>query len=176
MFKISLLFLWPVTTVNHSNTLSLNMRAINFAVPLILFLGESASAFQVQRANVGKLSLTLKAIDDNHLEVVDSEPQGLYSRRSILGTAATAAGALAVETCLPDHASAAVGTLPEYADTNAIIQGITVNVADKTQQDNMIDFLVNGFDFEVLRKRINGPVEETVSHMKVSRSWFLRSK
>jgi hypothetical protein len=52
--------------------------------------------------------------------------------------------------------------LPEYAETNAIIQGITINVADKSQQDAMIDFLTKSFDFEVLRKRIVDGVEDTV--------------
>jgi hypothetical protein len=63
----------------------------------------------------------------------------------------------------PDWANAAVGSLPEYGTTNAVIQGITVNVADRSQQDAMIDFLVNGFSFKVLRKRIDDPVEDTVS-------------
>lgn len=63
---------------------------------------------------------------------------------------------------LPETTSASVGSLPEFKDTNAIIQGITVNVADKPQQDAMIDFLVNGFDFKVLRKRIANSVEDTV--------------
>lgn len=62
----------------------------------------------------------------------------------------------------PQLTNAAVGTLPEFSDTNAIIQGITVNVADKSQQDAMINFLVNGFDFKVLRKRILDSVEDTV--------------
>ena len=58
---------------------------------------------------------------------------------------------------------AAVGSLPEFADTNAILQGLTVNVADPSQQKSMIEFLTQGFGFEVLRQRINGPIEETVS-------------
>lgn len=58
-------------------------------------------------------------------------------------------------------ANAALGTLPELASTNAVLQGITVKVADKSQQDAMIAFLVEGFDFKVLRKRIRGSLEET---------------
>jgi hypothetical protein len=58
-------------------------------------------------------------------------------------------------------ANAAVGTLPELASTNAVLQGITVKVADKSQQDAMISFLVDGFDCKVLRKRIRGGLEET---------------
>lgn len=73
-------------------------------------------------------------------------------------------GAVLFGSLLPmaEPANAAVGTLPEFEDTNAIIQGITVNVADKSQQDAMIDFLVRGFDFEVSRKRIKDSIEDTV--------------
>lgn len=58
--------------------------------------------------------------------------------------------------------SAAVGTLPEFADTNAILQGLSVKVADKSQQDAMVTFLQDSFDFKVLRQRISGSVTETV--------------
>ena len=61
--------------------------------------------------------------------------------------------------------TAAVGTLPEFANTNAILQGLTVDVADQSQQKSMIEFLIQGFGFEILRQRINGPVEETVRQM-----------
>jgi hypothetical protein len=59
------------------------------------------------------------------------------------------------------EAVAAVGTLPELVDTNSVLQGITMRVADQSQQDAMIEFLVNGFNFEILRKRIRGTMEET---------------
>jgi hypothetical protein len=84
------------------------------------------------------------------------------ARRVLLSSAALASGSLLLGGSMPAPANAAVGTLPEFADSNAIIQGLTVNVADKSQQDGMIDFLVNGFDFQVLRKRIKDSVEETV--------------
>lgn len=53
---------------------------------------------------------------------------------------------------------AAVGTLPEFSDTNAVIQGVTVNVADSTQFYNMVDFLREGFGFKVLRQSVTGSV------------------
>jgi hypothetical protein len=56
---------------------------------------------------------------------------------------------------------AAVGSLPEYAQANAILQGITIRVVDKSQQDSMISFLNEAFDCQVLRKRIRGNIEET---------------
>eukprot|EP00979_Chaetoceros_neogracilis_P009726 scaffold2196_cov259-Chaetoceros_neogracile.AAC.1 len=50
----------------------------------------------------------------------------------------------------PITADAAVGTLPEYADSKAVLQGITVNVADKSQQAEMIAFLESGFSMKKL--------------------------
>jgi hypothetical protein len=60
-------------------------------------------------------------------------------------------------------AMATVGTLPELKEANAILQGITVSVADESQQDSMIKFLVDGFLFQVLRQRTVGTVTDTVS-------------
>jgi hypothetical protein len=105
----------------------------------------------------------LKAVADD--SPVDHQNQvGVISsaRRAVLSSAALATGSLMLGGALPEAANAAVGTLPEFSDTNAILQGLTVNVADKPQQEAMIDFLVNGFDFKVMRKRIKDSVEETV--------------
>lgn len=74
-----------------------------------------------------------------------------------LSSAILAGGAIDVEL-----SEAAVGSLPEFAGTNAILQGLTVNVADQSQQKSMIEFMTQGFGFEILRQRINGPIEETV--------------
>ncbi len=63
----------------------------------------------------------------------------------------------------PDVSNAAVGSLPEFSDTNAILQGLTINVADPSQQKSMIDFLKNGFQFKILRRRQIGSVTDTVS-------------
>ena len=72
---------------------------------------------------------------------------------------------LSFTTSSQSAAVAEVGTLPEFANTNAVLQGVTVNVADISQQEAMINFLINAFDFRVLRKRIRGTVEETVCHI-----------
>ena len=111
---------------------------------------------------------------DRNTDSDDQCSSGEVSRRSVLTSSSMvvvgAASSLFVQ---PEQgqlfaasparsANAAVGTLPEFADTNAIIQGITVNVADKSQQDSMINFLTGAFDFQVLRKRISGSVEDTV--------------
>jgi hypothetical protein len=105
----------------------------------------------------------LKAVaDDSHADHQNQEDVISSARRAVLSSAALATGSLMLGGALPEAANAAVGTLPEFSDTNAFIQGLTVNVADKPQQEAMINFLVNGFDFQVLRKRIKDSVEETV--------------
>lgn len=84
------------------------------------------------------------------------------SRRSFVAQSIAVGGSLLVAGAVDvNPSSAAVGTLPEFSDSNAILQGLTVNVADQSQQKSMIEFLVQGFGFEVLRQRITGPIEET---------------
>jgi len=79
-------------------------------------------------------------------------------RRKILALAVVI-GASAIVNAQPSQA--AVGTLPEYDDTNVVLQGVTVRVADKSQQEAMIKFMTDAFEAKILRKRIRGPVEET---------------
>jgi hypothetical protein len=69
-------------------------------------------------------------------------------------------------------ANAAMGTLPEYQDTNAIFQGITLDVNDKSQYEDTIQFFMNGFDgMKILRERGGdggGVVKDTVSRKRES--------
>jgi len=60
-----------------------------------------------------------------------------------------------------DVALAAVGTLPEFADASGILQRLTVSVADESQQESMIKFLVDGLMFKILRQRTIGSVTDT---------------
>jgi hypothetical protein len=83
-------------------------------------------------------------------------------RRSLFRRALAVPLVLKVMSIEPEPSKAALGTLPEFADTNAILQGLTITVADQSQQDAMIKFLVDGFEFTVTRKRIQGPIEDTV--------------
>ena len=83
-------------------------------------------------------------------------------RRKLIQSISSTCAAIATLEFFPVSTDAAVGSLPEFSDTNAVVQGITVNVADKSQEEAMINFLVNGFDFKVLRKRIVDSVEDTV--------------
>lgn len=86
---------------------------------------------------------------------LDSPPSDV--RRHILAGSAAILSVLAS----PRPSHAALGSLPELADTNAILQGIIINVADKSQLDAMISLLSEAFGFEVLRKRIRNSVDET---------------
>ena len=81
-----------------------------------------------------------------------------HQRRSFLVGASWAGAAIAtVMTVVPaETACAAVGTLPGLQDTNAVLQGITVRVTDPAQQKQMIAFLQDAFDMDVLRGTPDG--------------------
>ena len=96
----------------------------------------------------------------------DDVSNSLDSRRKVLAKAAGAmltatATAAATTATATQPANAAVGSLYELADTNAILQGVTVDVADKSQEAAMIAFLQTSFDFKVLRKSQQGAVTQT---------------
>lgn len=101
-------------------------------------------------------------------ELLDKSGDGVsaeLSRRKMMTKTAALASFSFLSTAVgsPEKSSAAVGSLPEFADTNAVVNGLTINVADASQQKAMIDFLIGAFDFEVQRQRIQGTIEETVS-------------
>lgn len=135
---------------------------------LATFLTLALSAAQVDCFGVLPTSPTFSRSVTPTIKLYNSleESEALssdLSRRNVLTQGLAVGGALLVsESILVEDASAAVGALPEFSETNAILQGLTVNVADQSQQKSMIEFLVNGFSFEVLRQRIRGPIEETV--------------
>ena len=134
----------------------------------VAFFTLALSAAQVDCFGVLPTSSTFSRNDEltpelyNSLEEREARSSDL-SRRNVLTQGFAVGGALLVAGATPlEDASAAVGALPEFSETNAVLQGLTVNVADQSQQKSMIEFLVNGFGFEVLRQRIRGPIEETV--------------
>jgi hypothetical protein len=88
-----------------------------------------------------------------------SESMDSSRRRSFIQIITTIL-ALGVPTIHP--VNAAVGTLPEFSDTNAILQGITVDVTQEDQLQDMISFLKEGFTFKVLRQRTHGTITDTV--------------
>lgn len=91
---------------------------------------------------------------------------GTSRRSAIANGAAVAAGLVAAGTTRPSAAGAAVGTLPEYQDTSVILQGLTVNVADKSQLDAMVNFFIYGFDGRIVRQRVDGGITDVVRTMR----------
>lgn len=85
-------------------------------------------------------------------------PSSKSRRAFVKEFSAGAAVVLSASHSQPSHA--AVGTLPEFSDTNAVLQGVTILVADSSQQTAMVKFLEDGFECKVLRQRIQGSVEE----------------
>ena len=122
--------------------------------------------FQNSRtANKSKICEELHGHRNQILIENEDNVHGVLSRRK-MATKSVALVSGAVFTSafgFPKLSGAEVGSLPEFADTNAIINGLTINVADASQQQSMIDFLIGAFSFEVQRQRIQGSVEETVS-------------
>ncbi len=118
------------------------------------------SGFQNKHSLFGQANDSLESVPDQNGDNVSME---LSRRKMMVKTAALASFSfLPVAVGSPASSSAAVGILPEFSDTNAIINGLTVNVADASQQQAMVDFLTGAFDFVVQRQRIQGSVEETV--------------
>jgi len=67
-----------------------------------------------------------------------------------------------------------LGTLPEFADVNAVLQSLTIDVTDKQQYDDTIAFFTSAFDgMKVMRQRNNsgGGIKDAVSHS----SFFIAS-
>lgn len=118
--------------------------------------------------NRRSLSVHLGQLNEDDINIQDDSgdhANGAQSRRQMMAKAVALASASFLPAVFgsPQISSAALGTLPEFADTNAIVQGLTINVADASQQKSMIEFLIGAFDFVVQRQRIQGTVEETVS-------------
>lgn len=118
------------------------------------------SRFQNKHSLFSQADDSLDSVPDQNGDDVSME----LSRRKMMAKTAALASFSFLPAAIgsPARSSAAVGTLPEFSDTNAIVNGLTVNVADASQQQAMIDFLTGAFDFVVQRQRIQGSVEETV--------------
>jgi len=98
----------------------------------------------------------------------------LQSRRSILHQCLATGATLSASQLFPSSASAALGTLPEFADVNAVLQSLTIDVTDKQQYDDTIAFFTSAFDgMKVMRQRNNsgGGIKDAVSHS----SFFIAS-
>jgi hypothetical protein len=128
---------------------------------LLIVLAVGATSFSIHGGISKREGVLLNA------EKIESS-----TRRSFLvenGAAAAIVGSMAF--IRPESVNAAIGSLPELQDTNVILQGLTVTVADQSQLENMITFLLNSFDFKVLRQVTEGTVTNTVSLSSVRDCW-----
>jgi len=140
-----------------------------FLLILALYLSTLSEAFGVANSSSsGGRRATVKCMvkrcaskdDDKANNNCSHDDSSDYtSRRRFLESASAVAASSLLFSA--DTAQAAVGSLPEFADSNAILQGITVKVADPSQEKAMRTFLEDAFDCKVLRQRIRGTVTET---------------
>lgn len=93
----------------------------------------------------------------------DDVNNGLMDRRSVHGTLSAALGVVTASMIAPLESRAAVGSIPEFANTNAVMQGVTINVAENKQLLDMVNFLREGMNFKVLRQAAKGSVTSVVS-------------
>jgi hypothetical protein len=122
--------------------------------------GESVSPVKQQWRSLS-LRRTLNDEEERRSNDIIDKRVEMTSRRGVLQSAATAA---VTWVAWGDESLAAVGRLPELSDpnTNAVLQGVTVSVADLSQQEAMIQFLTQGFSFQMLRQQTTDSVTDTV--------------
>ena len=150
------------TTIIASTVLSLGIETSSFTFP--------------QTTSLRRLSTTKIHSDQIDGDTNEISPNALTSlnqatsRRFILQNALIASAAFSIS----KDANAAIGTLPEFSDTDAIFQSITIDVTDKQQYDDTINFFTNGFEgCKVIRERGEsggGVVKDTVSTFHI-RLW-----
>lgn len=149
------------------------MVATLAAFLLLAFLPNEASSFALDPIRPTRLPpkthpsrLRSRSRSDGDVGVVRGDaalngdlphPHPARTRRSVLATTVSAAAALTAAAVPPRRANAALGTLPEFSDANAIVQSLTINVTDRTQYDETIEFFTSAFDgMKVLRQRNAG--------------------
>ena len=139
--------------------ISLLLSVIGF----ILYHG-CTEAFQVTQLSFAPPQQTSTSLNKHKHQQYDFDnDNNQISRRSVLEKGSKTIGAsLLLNTISVEHSDAMVGSLPEFNDSNSVIQGVTIDVADLSQQNDMIDFLREGFNFRVLRQRKVASVTETV--------------
>jgi len=140
--------------------------------PMTLFRGVGSSPVVQQQVQVQLMSLSLslhaRRTDPDEEEMENGVTMTMkMTRRGIMNRAAAMAATAAVTTfgiiMPPQESLAAMGSLPELSDpnTNAILQGVTVSVADLSQQESMIQFLTQGFSFQILRQQTTDSITDT---------------
>eukprot|EP00978_Attheya_sp_CCMP212_P001791 scaffold3695_cov54-Attheya_sp.AAC.2 len=139
--------------------------------PTTLFRGVSSPVQQQQQVQLLSLHARRTTVhDEDEMEEMATMENGVemqkMTRRGMLNSAAAMAATAAATTLAimpPQESLAAMGSLPELSDpnTNAILQGVTVSVADLSQQEAMIQFLTQGFSFQILRQQTTDSITDT---------------
>jgi hypothetical protein len=93
----------------------------------------------------------------NYLEIETAHhhSQELSRRRFLLAAASSSTIVIANSSPLftPVANAAGLGTLPEFANTNAILQSITIDCDNIVQYEDTLNFFIYSFDMKILRQR-----------------------
>mmetsp|Transcript_6134 Transcript_6134/g.9392 ORF Transcript_6134/g.9392 Transcript_6134/m.9392 type:complete len:413 (+) Transcript_6134:132-1370(+) len=144
-------------------------------VVLVTFLARDVSSFSTIRSDgvmklsstqhlrlsspprTARLLLSAGSNDDDQDVLLEQKQMATSNntRRSILKQVISTSAILSSSLLTGGSISnAAMGTLPEFEDTNAIFQGITIDVTDKASYEQSIEFFTSCFDgMKVLRER-----------------------
>jgi hypothetical protein len=145
--------------LNH-HTSSVKMLGLRLLPCLLLLLLQAVGAFVlVSSSSRERLCLPQSSRQD---EEIKNHQDADSTRRSFLTTTATTA--ISITLWPASQSWAAVGTLPECQDTNVVLQGLTIKVTDPVQKNQMISFLQNAFDFEILRVTPDGSSTVRMTH------------
>lgn len=140
-------------------------------IPGVLTFSPSTDILPFRQSVVQGQPLALRAqrnvdsVEYQRQQEVPPLPRITGSRRSLFKKTAQSLLSIVVPSTvstmsLPSSVQAEVGTLPDFADTNFILQGMTVNVADLSQFDDMVSFLESGLFFKVLKEKDSGDIKE----------------
>lgn len=142
------------------------------AACMYLLATNTAAAFQMTslsvrqstaiRTETSTTSLFSNAIDGEDMFETKPKAESQTRRSALSNTAKSILASYAlVNAAMPmNKANAAVGTIPEFSDTNTVLQGLTVDVADRSQFDEMIAFTVDGFGGKILRQSKSGSISD----------------
>ena len=151
----------PITStfILSAFVLSLVVETSSFSLPSAVRWQKTALSTTTESNDGEYPMLHQRSVASNNALSSNAE-----SRRTILQNAILATAAFSMTSSR--IANAAIGTLPEFSDTNAIFQSITIDITDKQQYDDTIAFFLNGFDgCKILRERGGtggGVVKDTV--------------
>ena len=131
-----------------STAVSVAVQTQSFSTPTL--------TSSLSRTKLSVLKINTESVSETNIDAsIDLTSNVETSRRSVLQHSfVTASAVLSAVLSVSKSAEAAVGTLKEFSDTNAIFQSVTIDVTDKKQFEDTIAFFLNGFDgCKVLRER-----------------------